>query len=209
MAQWSANINVMLKAIRVAGRAMMRDFKEVDKLQVSKKGPNDFAKRADQRAEEILQEMLFEARPNYGFVGTAGRETKGEDPTRRWIVCPLDGLDNFVHGLPHWSVSIALEYKGEIVASIVLSPVLEELFLAEKGAGTWLNEQRLRVSGRTALDQMIFATGVPAGNSGNLATSIKDMARILPASGGVRKARLALIWLTCLRVVMTDTGTVA
>lgn len=186
MAQWSANINVMLKAIRPAGRAMMRDFKEVDKLQVSKKGPNDFAKRADQRAEEMLQETLFEARPNYGFVGTGGRETKGDDPTRRWIVRPLDGIDNFVHGLPHWSVSIALEYKGEIVAAVVLSPVLEELFLAEKGAGTWLNEQRVRVSGRSALDQMVLGTTVPAGNSGKLPVHLKDMARIAPSVGGVR-----------------------
>ena len=105
MAQWSANINVMLKAIRVAGRAMMRDFKEVDKLQVSKKGPNDFAKRADQRAEEILQEMLFEARPNYGCVGTGGRETKGEEPTRRFIAQPLDRFVHFIHGLPHWSLT--------------------------------------------------------------------------------------------------------
>jgi myo-inositol-1(or 4)-monophosphatase len=186
MAQWSANINVMLKAIRVAGRAMMRDFKEVDKLQVSKKGPNDFAKRADQRAEEILQEMLFEARPNYGFVGTAGRETKGDDPTRRWIAQPLDGMDNFIHGLPHWSLSIALEYKGAIVASVILSPVIEELFLAEKGVGTWLNEQRVRVSGRTSLDQMIFATNLPSGNRGYLPTHLKDIARITPSVGGIR-----------------------
>jgi myo-inositol-1(or 4)-monophosphatase len=186
MAQWSANINVMLKAIRPAGRAMMRDFKEVDKLQVSKKGPNDFAKRADQRAEEMLQEALFEARPNYGFVGSGGRETKGEDPTRRWIVQPLDGLDNFIHGLPHWSVSIALEYKGNIVAAIVLSPVLEELFLSEKGSGTWLNEERVRVSGRTGLDQMIFATDLPGSKRGDLPTQIKDIARVAPSSGGIR-----------------------
>ena len=186
MAQWSANINVMMKAIRPAGRAMMRDFKEVDKLQVSKKGPNDFAKRADQRAEEILQEMLFEARPNYGFVGSGGHETKGEDPTRRWIAQPLDGLDNFLHGLPHWSISLCLEYKGEIVAAIILSPVMEELFLAEKGAGTWLNEQRVRVSGRTALDQMVFATDMPGGTRGDLPTQIKDLARIAPSSGGIR-----------------------
>ncbi|MDA9243343.1 inositol monophosphatase [Amylibacter sp.] len=186
MAQWSANINVMLKAIRVAGRAMMRDFKEVDKLQVSKKGPNDFAMRADQRAEEILQEMLFEARPNYGFVGTGGIEKKGEDPTRRWIVRPLDGIDNFIHGLPHWSVSIALEYKGSIVAAVALSPVIEEIFLAEKGAGTWLNEQRVRVSGRTSLDQMIFATQMPSGSKGDIATHLKDLARISPSVGGIR-----------------------
>lgn len=186
MAQWSANINVMLKAIRPAGRAMMRDFKEVDKLQVSKKGPNDFAKRADQRAEEMLQEALFEARPNYGFVGAGGRETKGDDPTRRWIVTPLDGFENFIHGLPHWSISVCLEYKGDIVASIILSPVLEELFLAEKGSGTWLNEQRVRVSGRTGLDQMVFATDLPGSSRGVLATQIKDLARVAPSAGGIR-----------------------
>ncbi|GLQ33885.1 inositol monophosphatase [Amylibacter marinus] len=186
MTQWSANINVMLKAIRPAGRAMMRDFNEVDKLQVSKKGPNDFARRADQRTEETLQEILREARPNYGFVGAGGRETKGDDPTRRWIVRSLDGLENFVHGLPHWSVSIALEYKGEIVAAVVLSPVIEELFLAEKGAGTWLNEARVRVSGRTSLEQMVLGTGMPAGTSGNLPMHLKDLARISPSAGGIR-----------------------
>ena len=186
MAQWSANINVMMKAIRPAGRAMMRDFKEVDKLQVSKKSPNDFAMRADQRAEEMLQEALFEARPNYGFVGSGGRETKGEDPTRRWIVQPLDGLENFLHGLPHWSISICLEYKGEIVASIILCPVIEELFLAEKGAGTWLNEQRIRVSGRTSLSQMVFATDLPGSTRGHLPTQIKDLARVSPSAAGIR-----------------------
>ena len=102
MSQWSANINVMIKAARKAGRSLMRDFKEVENLQVSTKGPGDFVSRADLKAEEILMEELLEARPNYGFCGEESTEIKGADPTRRWIVDPLDGTTNFLHGLPHW-----------------------------------------------------------------------------------------------------------
>jgi myo-inositol-1(or 4)-monophosphatase len=187
MSQWSANINVMIKAARYAGRSLMRDFKEVENLQVSSKGPGDFVSRADMKAEEILHEELMEARPNYGFLGEEGGETKGADPTRRWIVDPLDGTTNFLHGLPHWAISIALEHKGEIVAAVIFNPVGEEMFIAEKGGGAWLNDKRIRVSGRRQMIEMIFATGLPFGGRSDLPETLQDLARILPASAGVRR----------------------
>ncbi|MFK5998667.1 MAG: inositol monophosphatase family protein [Rhodobacterales bacterium] len=187
MSQWSANINVMIKAARKAGRSLMRDFKEVENLQVSAKGPGDFVSRADLKAEEILQEELLEARPNYGFCGEESSEIKGADPTRRWIVDPLDGTTNFLHGLPHWAISIALEHKGEIVAAVVFNPSGEEMFIAEKGGGAWMNDKRIRTSGRTRMIEMIFATGLPFGGRGDLPDTLQDLARILPACAGVRR----------------------
>ena len=187
MSQWSANINVMIKAARKASRSLMRDFKEVENLQVSSKGPGDFVSRADLKAEEILKEELLETRPNYGFCGEEGAEIKGADPTRRWIVDPLDGTTNFLHGLPHWAISIALEHKGQIVAAVVFNPIGEEMFIAEKGGGAWLNDKRIRVSGRSRMIEMIFATGLPFGGRGDLPDTLQDLARILPACAGVRR----------------------
>jgi len=187
MSQWSANINVMIKAARKAGRSLMRDFKEVENLQVSAKGPGDFVSRADLKAEEILQDELLEARPNYGFCGEEGAEIAGADPTRRWIVDPLDGTTNFLHGLPHWAISIALEHKGQIVAAVVFNPSGEEMFIAEKGGGAWMNDKRIRTSGRTRMIEMIFATGLPFGGRGDLPDTLQDLARILPACAGVRR----------------------
>ena len=187
MSQWSANINVMIKAARKAGRSLMRDFKEVEHLQVSAKGPGDFVSRADMKAEEILKEELLETRPNYGFWGEEGGEIKGSDPTRRWIVDPLDGTTNFLHGLPHWAISIALEHKGEIVAAVIFNPIGEEMFIAEKGGGAWLNDKRIRASGRRDMIEMIFSTGLPFGGRGDLPDTLQDLARILPACAGVRR----------------------
>ncbi len=187
MSQWSANINVMIKAARYAGRSLMRDFKEVENLQVSAKGPGDFVTRADYKAEEILREELLEARPNYGFCGEESEEVMGADPTRRWIIDPLDGTTNFLHGLPHWAISMALEHKGEIVAAVVFNPVGEEMFIAEKGGGAWLNDKRIRVSGRKRMIEMIFATGLPFGGRADLPDTLQDLARILPATAGVRR----------------------
>ncbi|WP_245667788.1 inositol monophosphatase family protein [Neptunicoccus sediminis] len=187
MSQMSANMNIMIKAARRAGRSLMRDFGEVEHLQVSAKGPGDFVSRADLKAEEILKEELTEARPNYGWMAEESKEIAGEDPTRRWIVDPLDGTTNFLHGLPHWAISIALEHKGEIVAAVIFNPAGEELFAAEKGAGAWLNDRRLRVSGRREMIEMIFATGLPFGGRPDLPDTLKDLARILPGCAGVRR----------------------
>src|SRR6056297_2077933 len=116
---FSANLNIMLKAARKAGRSLTKDFREVEQLQVSMKGAGDFVSKADIAAEKILKDELLGARPNYGWLAEEGGEIAGTDPTRRWIVDPLDGTTNFLHGLPHWAISIALEHKGEIVAGVI------------------------------------------------------------------------------------------
>ena len=185
--QGSANLNVMLKAARKAGRGLVKDFREVENLQVSSKGAGDFVSRADIRAEETIREMLTEARPNYGWLGEESEPVEGKDPTRRWIVDPLDGTTNFLHGLPHWAVSIALEHKGEIVSAVIHDPAKDETFVAEKGQGAWLNESRLRVSDRSRMIEAIFATGLPFGGRGTLPATLKDLGRVLPTCAGVRR----------------------
>lgn len=183
----SANLNVMIRTARKAGRGLVKDFGEVENLQVSAKGPADFVSRADRRAEETIRTELMEARPTYGFLGEENPEIEGEDPTRRWIVDPLDGTTNFLHGLPHWAVSIALEHKGQIVAGVIHDPVKDETFFAEKGEGAWLNESRLRVSARTRMNESIFATGVPFAGKRTLPATLQDLARLMPECAGVRR----------------------
>ncbi|MBL4807761.1 MAG: inositol monophosphatase [Rhodobacteraceae bacterium] len=187
MSQASANLNLMIQAARVAGRKLIRDFNEVEHLQVSTKGPGDFVSKADKLAEETIREILMETRPNYGFLGEESPEVFGQDKTRRWIVDPLDGTTNFLHGLPHWAVSIALEHKGEIVSAVVYDPIKDEMFTAEKGAGAWVNDRRLRVSGRTSMIETIFATGLPFAGRADLPDTLQDLARILPHTAGVRR----------------------
>lgn len=186
MTQASANVNVMIKAARKAARSLLRDFGEVENLQVSSKGPGDFVSRADIKAEQLIRDELTEARPNYGWLGEESGETKGTDPTRRWIVDPLDGTANFLHGLPHWSVSIALEHKSEIVAAVVYDPVKDEMFVAEKGAGAYLNDRRLRVSGRREMVEAAFATWAPASGRGNLGESLRMVAAVAPRAAAIR-----------------------
>ncbi|RYH02247.1 inositol monophosphatase [Salipiger sp. IMCC34102] len=183
----SANLNVMMKTARKAGRGLLKDFGEVEQLQVSTKGPGDFVTRADRQAEETIREDLMHARPSYGFLGEEGKEIEGADPTRRWIVDPLDGTTNFLHGLPHWAVSIALEHKGQIVAGVIYDPVKDEMFYAEKGGGAFVNEARIRVSARHRMIESIFATGVPFGGRPDLPATLQDLARIMPACAGVRR----------------------
>lgn len=186
--QGSANLNIMMKAARAAGKSLVKDFREVENLQVSMKGAGDFVSRADIAAEQIIKEELMEARPNYGWLAEEEKgEIQGADPTRRWIVDPLDGTTNFLHGLPHWAVSIALEHKGEIVSAVIYDPAKDEMFYAEKGSGAWMNESRLRVSGRNRMIEAIFATGLPFGGRGDLPETLQDLARILPACAGVRR----------------------
>ncbi len=185
--QGSANLNLMIKAARRAGRSLVKDFREVENLQVSAKGPGDFVSKADREAERMIKEDLMGARPTYGWLGEETGETEGQDPTRRWIVDPLDGTTNFLHGLPHWAVSIALEHKGEIVSAVVFDAAKDEMYWAEKGAGAWMNESRLRVSGRRTMIEAIFATGVPFGGQGTLPATLQDLARLMPVCAGVRR----------------------
>ena len=184
----SANLNVMVKAARRAGRSLVKDFREVENLQVGSKGPGDFVSKADIAAEAILKEELMGARPNYGWLAEEeGAEIPGADPTRRWIVDPLDGTTNFLHGMPHWAVSVALEHKGEVVAGVIFDPAKDEIFTAERGQGAHLNETRLRVSGRRAMIEAVFATGLPFGGRADLPATLQDLARLLPACAGVRR----------------------
>ena len=186
--QGSANLNVMIKAARKAGRSLVKDFGEVEQLQVSTKGPGDFVSRADRAAEEIIREELTGARPNYGWLAEESDPIEGKDPTRRWVVDPLDGTTNYLHGMPHWAVSIALEHKGEIVAGVIHDPVKDETFYAEKGAGAWLDGRvRLRVSGRTSMIETVYATGLPFAGNRYLPAALKDLGRLLPVCAGVRR----------------------
>ncbi len=193
MATGSANLNVMIKAARKAARGLVRDFGEVENLQVSMKGAGDFVSRADIKAEATIKETLMEARPAYSWLAEEGGEEKGADGMHRWIVDPLDGTTNFLHGLPHWAVSIALERKGEIIAAVVYDPAKDEMFTAEKGSGAWMNDRRLRVSGRREFIEMIFATGVPFANSPNLPQTLKELAHLMPRCAGVRRWGAAVL----------------
>ncbi len=186
--QGSANLNVMIKAARKAGRSLIKDFREVENLQVSMKGAGDFVSKADIRAEEIIKEELMGARPTYGWLAEEGGAEDGADPTRRWIVDPLDGTTNFLHGMPHWAVSIALEHKGKVVSAVIYDPAKDEMFYSEKGEGAWQdNSRRLRVSGRRRMGECVFATGLPFSGHGDLPASLKDLGRILPGCAGVRR----------------------
>ncbi|WP_299724599.1 inositol monophosphatase family protein [uncultured Tateyamaria sp.] len=183
----SANLNIMMKAARKAGRSLAKDFREVENLQVSMKGAGDFVSKADLAAEAIIKEELRTARPTYGWLAEEGGEEPGEDPTRRWIVDPLDGTTNFLHGLPHWAVSIALEHKGQVVAGVVYDPAKDELFFAEKGQGAFMNDQRLRVSGRSKMIEGLFSTGLPFGGRADLPETLQELARLMPVCSGVRR----------------------
>lgn len=207
----SANLNIMIKAARKAGRSLVKDFREVEQLQVSMKGAYDFVSRADIAAEKILKDELMGARPTYGWCAEESAEEEGTDPTRRWIVDPLDGTTNFLHGLPHWAVSIALEHKGQVVAGVVFDPAKDEMFFAEKGAGSWMNESRMRVSGRNHMIEAIFATGLPFAGRGDLPDTLKDLGRLLPvcveacAAGALPR----LIWPMWPQAATTDSGNAA
>lgn len=196
--QGSANLNVMIKAARMAARSLQKDFREVEQLQVSSKGPGDFVSRADRAAQQVIKEELMTARPNYGFLGEEEAEIIGKDPTRRWIVDPLDGTTNFLHAMPHWAISIALEHKGEIVAGVVYDPAKDEMFFAEKGAGAWLNDtQRLRVSARKRMSESVFSAGFPPDGGRYLPGVLRDLARLMPLCSGMRRngaASLDLCW---------------
>lgn len=144
----SPTLAVMERAIEKAARSLLRDFNEIEKLQISVKGPGDFVTRADRRSEELIVESLLRDRPEWGVLGEEGANIKGSDDRYRWIIDPLDGTRNFLHGLPHWAITVALEKDGEIIAGMTLDPVRQEMFRVEKGTGAFMNHTRLRVSGR-------------------------------------------------------------
>ncbi|MFW5834332.1 MAG: inositol monophosphatase family protein [Pseudomonadota bacterium] len=156
----SPNLQIMVQAAQKAARSLARDFGEVEQLQVSIKGPGDFVSAADRRAEKLIVEELRRARPGFAFLAEEGG-SDGKEAASRWIIDPLDGTSNFLHGLPHFAISIALETNGELVAGLVLDPIKQELFTAEKGQGAYMNDRRLRVSVRKELERSMIACGLP------------------------------------------------
>jgi myo-inositol-1(or 4)-monophosphatase len=193
----SAILNVMIKAAYRAGRSLKRDLGEIENLQVSLKGPGNFVTAADHRAEKIVREELAKARPDYGFLGEEGGAHAGTDKTHRWIVDPLDGTTNFLHGVPHFAVSIALERNGAIVAGITFNPANDELFVAERGKGAFLNDRRIRVAARSRTADAIVACGLPHFGRGDLALARAEIAAAQQRFAGLRRfgaATLDLAW---------------
>ena len=183
----SALINVMVDAVRKAGRGLSRDFGEVENLQVSIKGPGDFVTAADRRAEDTLRQMLEHARPGYGFVMEEGGIIEGSDRTHRWHIDPLDGTTNFLHGIPHFAVSLGLEREGVMIAGVVFNPISNELFVAERGKGAFIDGRRLRVSARTDLDRSVIGTGVPHLGRGDHGGYLKELAIVMARVAGIRR----------------------
>jgi len=199
----SALLNVMVAAARKAARNLRRDFGEVEKLQVSLKGPANFVSAADHRAEETLRAELARARPGYGFLGEEGGRQEGSDKTHCWIVDPLDGTTNFLHAIPHFAISIALEREGAIVAGMIYNPINEELFVAERGKGAFLNDQRLRVAARRRLSEAVIACGLPHLGRGDLAQFRKEFGVVQEKVAGLRRfgaATLDLAWVAAGRL---------
>jgi myo-inositol-1(or 4)-monophosphatase len=194
----SALITVMLAAARKAGRSLARDFGEVEQLQVSLKGPANFVSAADTRAEEILYTELVRARPGYGFLMEERGEVEGADRTHRWIVDPLDGTTNFLHGIPHFAISIALEREGDLVAGLIFNPANQETFTAERGKGAYLNDRRrLRIAARTELSASVIGTGIPHSGRPEHDLFLEELRAVMAASAGVRRlgaASLDLAW---------------
>ena len=183
----SAIINVMVKAARRAGRSLNRDLGEVEQLQVSLKGPANFVSHADKRAEEMLYTDLAKARPGYGFVGEEGGSREGSDKSHTWIVDPLDGTTNFLHGIPQFAISIGLTREGTVIAGVIYNPANDELYIAERGKGAFLNDQRLRVGGRRRLDECVIACSLPHIGRGNHELALKEMAALQNKVAGFRR----------------------
>lgn len=189
----SALMNVMTKAARKAGRALARDFGEVEHLQVATKGPADFVSRADHRAEKIIYEELAHARPNYCFLMEERGVIDGSDTSHRWIVDPLDGTTNFLHGIPQFAISIALERDGELVAGLIFNPAMDEMYTAEKGTGAYLNDRRIRVAGREQLDDAVIVTGIPHRGKSGKEGFIHECRQVMQSAVGVRRTGSAAV----------------
>src|ERR1700712_1581436 len=183
----SALMNVMVKAARRAGRSLKRDLGEIENLQVSLKGPANFVSLADKRAEEMLYEDLSKAGPGYGFLGEEGGSREGADKSHSWIVDPLDGTTNFLHGIPHFAISIGLQREGVMIAGLIYNPANDELYTAERGKGAFLNDQRLRVAGRRRLDECVIACGLPHLGRGDHELSRREMTEIQNKVAGLRR----------------------
>ena len=190
-------LNVMIGAARKAGRGLTRDFGEVEQLQVSVKGPGNFVTAADHKSEETLFRELSKARPGYGFLMEERGVVAGADKTHRWIVDPLDGTTNFLHGIPLFCIAIALERDGEVVAGVIYNPISDELYASEKGGGTFLNNRRLRVAQRKTLTDCVISVGIPHRGRGDKELFIAETKALMPQVSGLRRtgsACLDLAW---------------
>ena len=192
----SALLNVMVAAATKAGRSLTRDFGEVAQLQVSVKGPGDFVSQADHKAEDIVLEMLSKARPGYSFLMEERGEVKG-DPDHRWIVDPLDGTTNFLHSIPIFAVSMALEVRGELQAGVIYNPIMEELFTVERGGGAFMNDRRIRVAGRKRMSEAVICGGVPTLSKRDHGAALIQQRHVMGEVAGFRatgSAALNLAW---------------
>ena len=193
MAQRSALLNVMTAAATKAARGLVRDFGEIENLQVSKKGPADFVTTADKKAEEVLVAGLTKARPRFGFLLEEGGKIEGADTSNRWIIDPLDGTTNFLHGIPHFAISIAVEEplyggnKREVTTGLIYQPVTDESYWAEKSRGAWRHDQRLRVSARRDMADCVIATGIPFMGHGDMAQWTRIFGAVAPSIAGIRR----------------------
>ncbi len=186
-------MNVMSAAVLKAGRGLKRDFGEVANLQVSRKGPGDFVSAADKKSEQVLFEELSRVRPGYGFIMEEGGVVEGSDQTHRWHIDPLDGTTNFLHGVPQFAISVALEREGQIVAGIVYNPALDEMYMAEKGQGAYLNNQRLRVAQRSSLEEALVCCGIPHIGRGDHKLFLREMAVVMARVAGIRRLGAAAL----------------
>ncbi|MEM6461707.1 MAG: inositol monophosphatase family protein [Pseudomonadota bacterium] len=189
----SALLNVMVQAAIKAGRSLSRDFGEVQNLQVSLKGPSDYVSQADRKAEEIVLGELSRARPTYSVLAEESGEIRGTDGQHRWIVDPLDGTTNFLHGIPLFAISIALERDGEIVCGVIYNPAMDELYTAERGKGAFLNDRRMRVAGRRNLADCVVGTGVPHLGRGQHNKYIEELRLVMGEVAGIRRLGAAAL----------------
>ena len=190
MALRSAILTVMIQAAEKAARALKRDFGEIENLQVSRKGPADFVSAADLKAEKTIVAELSKARPGFGFLLEEGGTIAGSDSEHRWIIDPVDGTTNFLHGIPHVAISIGLERAGQLLAGVVLNPITDELYIAEKGGGAFVNNRRLRVAARTKPDDALIATGIPHRGRGTPEDHqhfLAQQQRVMAATAGIRR----------------------
>ncbi|HMN87986.1 MAG TPA: inositol monophosphatase family protein [Bauldia sp.] len=193
----TALMNVMVNAVLKAGRGLARDFGEVENLQVSLKGPGDFVSAADRRADQILIAELRKARPTYAFLTEETGSIEGTDGSHRWIIDPLDGTMNFLHGIPLFAISLGLERDGAIVAGVIYNPILNELYVAERGGGAFMNDRRLRVAGRSRLDDAVVSTGMPQLDRPGQDAYLGELQKAMKNLAGVRRtgsAAMDLAW---------------
>jgi myo-inositol-1(or 4)-monophosphatase len=196
-------MTVMTDAVMKASRSLKRDFGEVENLQVSRKGPGDFVSAADRKAEQILRDALEKARPGYGLVMEESGIVEGTDRSHRWHIDPLDGTTNFLHGMPQFSISVGLERDGQIVAGVIYDPAKDELFIAERGQGAYLNNRRVRVAARTDMAEALVGCGLPHIGKGDHGLFLREAAAVMARVGGMRRlgsAALDIAYVACGRL---------